>query len=265
MKFLWQLEDGTCVEARFSTLGKETVRVDGTALLSTRSWKMQRDLEFRLAGGRRAVVSVRPQYVVKLNARLYVDGRLYARTTGRPLLCGDCGREVCPNDRFCDACGHLLPPVKQRLQLGDVRDATKVMWTLALLFIVVGVVGYYFLSREATEVLARLAGMDANDILPMGDAGYTVSQLRDKLTLEPRGTLVSHLMMALIMAGLASWGRTSPLPAVMMAIACYAAAVVLKGMADPETILQGVMLKVLVIAYLTKGIKAALALHVARA
>jgi len=73
------------------------------------------------------------------------------------------------------------------------------------------------------------------------------------------------MILATMMIGLAIWARRSPLPAVLIATATYLVVIVASGIADPRSLAQGWIIKLIVIAFLVKGIKAALALRDARA
>ena len=94
---------------------------------------------------------------------------------------------------------------------------------------------------------------------------YTVAALRDQVAWEPWSVLIVNLILGAVMVGLAIWSRRAPLPAVLVATATYAVVLVGNAIMDPTTIGQGLILKIVVIAVLAKGIKAALALRLAHA
>jgi hypothetical protein len=72
-------------------------------------------------------------------------------------------------------------------------------------------------------------------------------------------------VLAAIMVGLALWSRRSPLPAVIVATATYVVVIVTNGIADPATLGQGWIVKLIIILFLFRGIKAALALRASHA
>jgi hypothetical protein len=92
-----------------------------------------------------------------------------------------------------------------------------------------------------------------------------VGELRRQLSWEPWGVLIVNCIIAAIMAVLAFWSRRAPLPAVLVATATYVVVVVADAIADPATLAQGWLMKIIIIALLIKGIKAGLALRAARA
>ena len=77
--------------------------------------------------------------------------------------------------------------------------------------------------------------------------------------------LIVNLIIAAIMLALALWGRRSPLPAVLIATATYAVVIAYAAIGDPATLGQGLLMKIIIIAFLIRGIKAALALRTAGA
>jgi hypothetical protein len=74
-----------------------------------------------------------------------------------------------------------------------------------------------------------------------------------------------NFILAAVMGALSLWARRSPLPAVLIATATYVVVIVANAIADPATLGQGWIVKIIVIAFLFKGIKAALALRTANA
>lgn len=79
------------------------------------------------------------------------------------------------------------------------------------------------------------------------------------------GVLVVNLILAVVMLGLAIWGKREPLVAVLVATATYVVIIVTNAIIDPITIGQGLLLKIAIIALLVKGIKAGLALRTSNA
>jgi len=109
--------------------------------------------------------------------------------------------------------------------------------------------------------------MDPDSVLQTAINGrtYTVEELRKQLLWEPWGVLIVNLILAAIMLGLSIWARRAPLPAVLIATATYAVVIVAAAISDPATLGQGLLVKIVIIAFLVKGIKAALALRTASA
>lgn len=77
----------------------------------------------------------------------------------------------------------------------------------------------------------------------------------------PWGVLITNLVLAAVMAGLALWGKRSPLPALLVATAVYAVVQVAAASMDPSTLAGGIIVKIAVVIFLVRGIKSALALR----
>jgi hypothetical protein len=148
-----------------------------------------------------------------------------------------------------------------------VKEATSAIRVLAVLFVLFGVGMFFITKGNADPALARLAGMDPASLFPTPIEGhsYTIGELQKKLAWEPWGALIVNLILAAVMLVLSLWARRSALPAVLIATATYAVVIVANAIADPATIGQGLLVKIIIIAFLVKGIKAGLALRTANA
>jgi hypothetical protein len=263
MKFKWEIDDATTIEARFGSFGKEVVTVNDKEVVSRRSMRMKGDLAFALPDGRAGTIAVASRYLGKPNVDLRVDGRLFAASGKHPIKCQACGASARPYDRFCNDCGKPLPTPEQRGQERQVKDATGAIRALAWLFAIFGLIMFFVLRSQSSDALGKIAGMDGAATIPIEGVTYTVAQLRDQLRWEPWSVLVTNALLAVVMAGLALWGRRSPLPAVIVATATYAVVIVINAIVDPKTIAQGIIVKIIIIGLFVKGIKAALALRAA--
>lgn len=265
MDITWDVDDSTVVKARLGAFGKQVITVNGAEVVNQRRMSHKGLLPFTLPDGRAAVLSVAPQFVGSPIVELRVDDRLLVDTPKDPVKCPSCAATVKPNDRFCDGCGHALPGPEQRVQQRRVAEATGTMRALAVLFSIFGVAMYFVSKAQADKALAQLAALDATQTLDIEGVSYTVADLRAQVQWEPWGVLVTNLVLAAVMGLLALWGKRSPLPAVLAATATYVTVIVVNAIVDPKTIAQGILMKILVIAFFVKGIKAALALRAADA
>jgi len=129
-------------------------------------------------------------------------------------------------------------------------------------------IAFFFITKGTTDTaLVKLEGMDQTAMYPtaIGGRNYTVGELRRQLAWEPWGVLIMNLIIAAIMLALSVWARRAPLPAVLIATATYAVVITASAISDPATLGQGALMKIIIIAFLIKGIKAALALRTASA
>jgi predicted nucleic acid-binding Zn ribbon protein len=222
---------------------------------------LRREVAFSLSDGRPAVVLLHVEALVMLRAQLQVAGELMIQSDGFTAKnCKKCGAAVRPNDRFCDACGNSLPRAKEVDARRRVKAATNAIVTLAVLFVISGVIMFFLQRSTNAEALANLEGMNAADMYPAPIDGqtYTVGQLRSQIAWDAWSILVVNGVLAVVMAGLALWSKRAPLPAIIAAAGTYAVVLVGNAILDPKTIAQGIIVKIVMITLLIKGIRAAL-------
>jgi hypothetical protein len=260
MKVTWEVDEGTKVEAKYGSFGKEIVSVNGREVINHRRAGKQ-PTHVQLGDGRTATILFKAQFLGSPEVRLMIDGRTYAPLAKGPLKCQGCGAGVRSFDRFCDACGKALPTAETRMHERHVRDATNGLFLLAGMFTVFGALMFFVTQSQSNDALANLAAMGASDTLEVEGQAFTVAELREQVAFEPWGVLITNAVLAVVMIGLGFWGRSAPLPAILVATAVYAMVIVTNAIVDPKTIGQGIILKIIVIMFLVKGIKAALALR----
>jgi hypothetical protein len=199
-----------------------------------------------------------PRLELYVGADLMVASDAYA-----PKSCAKCNAAIKPNDRFCDGCGaSLLSGIDVRRQR-RVKEAAKAIGVLAVLFAVFGVIMFFVQRLTTTEALDRLAAMDPSAMIPVEGKTYTVAELRNEVMWEPWSVLVVNLVLSVVMGALFFWGKKAPLPALLAASGTYLVVIVGSAIADPKTIAQGIIVKIIVITILAKGIRAALEMRTA--
>jgi hypothetical protein len=266
MKLRWDVDDSTVVELKLGPYGAHDLTVNGREIGNDLKARRKCEEQFTLPGGRSAKIVVKPQWGTTSLVELWVDGVLMVPTGKKPLVCANCGAEVKPNDRFCPKCGHEMPPAENYAHQKRLNEATQTIWVLSVLFAIFGVVQYFVTKSQADAALAKLAGLDPTDRLqPINGVVYTAGALRDRLLWEPWNALLVNGILAVAMVILAIWGRRAPLAAILIATAIYAVVNVTNAIVDPQSIAQGIYIKVIVILFLFRGIQAALALRNASA
>lgn len=267
MKRKWEVDDSTTVEANFGGLGKLVVSVNGKEVLKQRSVRTKRELSFALADGRSAVLSVKPELFGQPLIMLNVNGRDMIESGKGPIKCSGCGAVAKSHDRFCGSCGKTMPTADVHVNNKRVKEATRAIVWMAVLFLISGVVMFVVTKSQSVDALAKLEGLDPQSMFPTPINGetYTVAALRDQIRWEYWGILIVNLILAAVMVALAIWGRRAPLAAILIAAATYAVVIVTNAIIDPVTIGQGLLVKIIIIVLLIKGIKAALALRTANA
>lgn len=263
----WEVDEGNTVKAHFGSFGGKRVTVNGKEVHNSRKMAPGRQILFQLPDGRGAAIKLRPNFIGAPYVDLRVDGHLMVETGKKPITCGACATVAKPYDRFCGKCGKAMPTAEDYELQKNVKSATGAIKVLAVLFVLAGIL-FFFITKGANEAaLVKLDGMDAAAMYPEPIDGrtYTVGELRKQIEWEPWSLLIVNLIVAAIMAALSLWARRSPLPAVLIATATYVVVIVASAIADPATLAQGWLMKAIIIAFLIKGIKAALALRTARA
>jgi hypothetical protein len=260
MKVQWEIDEATRVEAKYGAFGKETIWVNGREVSSHRN-AGKAPTEIQLDDGRRAAISVKSQFLTPPEVKLTIGDHVYPQLGKGPLHCPSCNATVRSFDRFCDGCGKALPTAETRMHEKQVRDATNGLFWLAGMFMVFGTFMFFISRTQATEALTSLAALGADEMLEIEGETYSVGELRGQIGFEPWNVLITNVVLAMSMIGLGFWGRRAALPAILVATAIYAMVIVTNGILDPKTIAQGIFVKIIVIVFLVRGIKAALALR----
>jgi putative Ca2+/H+ antiporter (TMEM165/GDT1 family) len=254
----WEIDDATIVTAKVGAFGKKTISVNGQEVHSSRD----KTVAFALPGGRQGALSLKSNFIGAPDVDLTVNGKLAVETEKKnPIACPACKTAAKPYDQFCGKCGHAMPTAENYRAQKYVKQATGAIKVLAVLFLIFGVLMFFVIQTQADAALAKLQNMDPSETWQAEGRTWNVGELRKQLEWEPWGVLIVNLILAAIMTLLALWGRRSPLPAVLIATATYVVVIVVNGIMEPSTLTQGLIVKIIIIAFLFRGIKAALAVR----
>jgi hypothetical protein len=194
------------------------------------------------------------------------------------IPCGVCPSEIGFGMNSCPGCGRPVTDrdgavLQVRLEGGDhqahergkkVRQASRWIGVLAILFAVAGPLLFATQKMETDKALAHLSEFeDGEQLEPIHGKTYTAGELRKEVEREPYRVLIVSLILAGLMAVLWIWARREPLPAIGCALALFVVVQVVGGVIEPSSIYQGIFIKVLALAALGKGLKAALAARAA--
>ncbi len=263
----WEVDDANTVVAHFGFFGGKTVKVNGKEAFNSRKLGPKGTMPFSLPDGRAAVISVQRQFVGAPAIELKVGDALVVETGKTPIKCAACGTIAKPYDRFCGKCGQAMPTAEDYRNRKLLKSATRAITILAAIFLLFGFLMYFTTKHQSNSVLAKMQDMDADAMYPTKINGqtYTVGELRKQLIWEPRAVFLVNLILGVVMGVLAIWAQSSPLPAVIIATATYVVVIVTSAIVNPASIGQGWLLKLIIITFLIRGIKAALALRAANA
>jgi len=256
-KIEWRVDSGTQIVLRSPPLLKRKVELNGRRVDG--EWQSKR-FSFTLPDGRAADITLKADTLSR-TTELSLEGKLIPdiRYVPKDLRCPACKAEIQLLDEYCGKCGHALGTPARFLHKHSVHGATSAIWFLAALFAIFGVV-MFFVMRDTTQTaLENLAQFENHEVLePIDGVTYTAGELRTRVIWEHRGMLVANLMLAAIMVVLAWWSKQRALPAILIATAIYVVVQVAGAVVDPKTLMQGLIVKAIVIAVLVKGIKGAL-------
>jgi hypothetical protein len=253
----WEIDDATIVTAKVGAFGKKTISVNGQEVLASRD----KTVAFALPGGRRGSLSLKSSFIGAPDVDLTVDGKLAVETEKKPIACPACQTSAKPYDQFCGKCGQAMPTAEDYRAQNCVKQATGAIKVLAVLFLIFGILMFFVTQTQADAALAKLQNMDPGQTWEAAGRTWNVGELRKQLEWEPWSVLMVNLILAAIMTVLALWSRRSPLPAVLIATATYVVVIVVNGMIEPKTLAEGLIIKIIIIAFLIRGIKAALAVR----
>lgn len=253
----WRVDAGTQVVVRHPPFGRRRVEYNGQPVPGT--WRSKR-FEFTLPDGRQVAIVLKADSLSR-QTELLLDGKYIPDTRRVPkeLRCPACQSEIQLLDEYCSQCGHALGSPSRFMHLHSVQGATKAIYALAILYALFGVVLYVLMRDTALEALDKLAAFDDADVLdPIDGVTYTAGELRRQVIWEHRGILVQNLILSGLMLALAWWSRRKPLAAILIATAIFVALQVVNAIIAPQTLAQGVIVKVIIMVVLARGIKGAL-------
>jgi hypothetical protein len=257
MKIEWRVDAGTHVVLRSTPLMKRKVELNGQ--LVDGEWTSKR-FAFTLPDGRSAEITLKSDTISR-TTELSIDGKLIPdlRYVPKDLHCPSCKAEIQLLDEYCARCGHALGTPARFLHRHSVQSATSAIWVLAVMFALFGIVMFFLLRDTTHTALQNLAQFQDHEVLePIDGVTYTAGELRKRVVWEHRGLLVVNLILAAIMVVLAWWSRQRALPAILIATAIFVVVQVTGAIMDPKTLVQGLVVKAIVIAVLVRGIKGAI-------
>ena len=256
-KIEWRVDAGTQIVLRNPPLLKRKVELNGQRVDG--EWR-SKSFAFTLPDGRSADITLKADTLSR-TTELSLDGKLIPdiRYVPKDLRCPACKAGIQLLDEYCAKCGHSLGTPARFLHRQSVQGATSAIWFLAGLFAIFGVV-MFFVMRDTTQTaLENLAPFGDHEVLePIDGVTYTAGELRAQVIWEHRGVLVVNLILAAIMVVLAWWSKRKALPAILIATAVFVVVQVAGAIVDPRTLMQGLVVKAIVIGVLVKGIKGAI-------
>ncbi|MGZ3789866.1 MAG: zinc ribbon domain-containing protein [Bacteriovorax sp.] len=265
-KWKWEVDDQTTVEYHRKGFGNQTIIVNGKEFKSKFplfGFKYEVEVELGLIRKGRIEVSATG---MQPSATLYVGDQLivpYSKNL-KPK-CPTCSAENKSYDKFCASCGGELPSTNVLEGQRKVKEATTYILVLAGMFVVFGLLMFFINNDNFDKSLQQLSAYKTSDILTVNGISYKVGELREKISVERYSVLGLNFFLACIMLGLYFWAKKAPLAALLVATAIYLVINVTNAIYDPQTIAQGIYMKIIITGMLFKGIKSALEARALRA
>ena len=182
--------------------------------------------------------------------------------------CFNCGARIKSADDFCGECGAKI----NRASISDagklwsdeisasVNKASKWVLAIGFMFIVFGTIMGFMQKGTTDSALANLVQYEdsATWSVPINGKTVTVGELRGIVKFEYYSVFVLNYFLAIVMFVIFKWSKTAPFSAFVTALSIYIGVIVLGAMLDPKTLVQGIIVKIMVIVALVNGIKAAI-------
>ncbi len=187
------------------------------------------------------------------------------------LACPKCGAPIAADETFCPACGHKLKDTaddrrrrqdrfkaaaakqEQQKKVGSGRGAILA----AAIVIAIGIPIDYFRASSQLDQAAIDVAMARHspfaDQEKVAEAERLIATARSQLNL---GVAIAAGI-AVAFVGLWFWAKTKPLPAILTAFLLFLTVVGIGAAFAPETLVKGIIVKVLILAFLGKGLQAA--------
>ncbi len=172
------------------------------------------------------------------------------------ITCPHCGTMNPAGSSFCESCGKALPTsasagprvvgegsiastsAGQNLQAQELKKKMKsargALLAVAIIQVVVGFILYAALAGEAGKPNSLMTQADLNIML------------------------VVILVIGAIYFGLWAWAKSAPFPAALTGLILYITIWFAEILMDPAAILQGILIKIIIIAVLVKAVQAGL-------
>jgi uncharacterized membrane protein (UPF0136 family) len=200
---------------------------------------------------------------------------------GTTRSCPQCQASLAPGEYFCTACGFKIQetPEERRERIErldgiaeDLRNRKKIdsgrKWLLAVsILTLIGGFVFYFMQHSKVEeeienVERTLAQADAERLKAFDGqmqklTGMTWEQAKRRDRGMVTAVLVSNLVLTAVYLGLFFWSASQPFSASLIALMIFLAVQVLTAIIDPKMLIQGWLIKILVVAGLGSAVSAA--------
>lgn len=155
-----------------------------------------------------------------------------------------------------------LKPIPNSLKSGSLGTARKWLLAISIITLISGFVFYAINNdevekqlREAQSALAHLTPEERDQALK-----ETINMTWDEVVAHDRGLvrllLIVNIALSVIYFGLWFWARKNPYAAALVALLLFLTVIVISAVYEPQTLYQGILIKILFIVALAKAVSA---------
>lgn len=155
-------------------------------------------------------------------------------------LCACCAHHYEPIDIFCNTCGYPLQGTQQQQESFISNRVVKEINLVDLKKKIES-------ARNSLYIITAVLGI-------FGLFGLFFTKDEDDLFYS----LITYVILVGAFLAFAVWSKTKPASALISGLSLYVIVQILNAVNDPTTIFSGIIFKILIIAYLVKGIIALL-------
>ena len=194
--------------------------------------------------------------------------------------CPHCQAAVTVDEKFCAACGRALtrgvsgklivsdppagpPPVQSYENAAKIGKARKWLFAIALLTMLTGVIFYFIqkseVEKQIDQARIQVAGIPPDELDERFKAatGMTWQEAIDHDRGMVNMLLAVNLALGALYLVLWWWAKRKPLPAAVIALLLFITTHVINAVMQPESIYQGILVKILFTLALVRAITAA--------
>ncbi|HEX7897505.1 MAG TPA: zinc ribbon domain-containing protein [Planctomycetota bacterium] len=188
--------------------------------------------------------------------------------------CPKCAGPIALGELFCPACGHkMAPPARpsaaaayqRRGEESTVRTGRGWILAVSILTLLWSFVQFGIGKSEVEKQIANAERQLENVDPEARDEHFkkTIGMTWDEAIAHDRGQVtllfVINLALAGLYFGLWWWASRNAFTAALIALILFISVALISAIVDPKTIVQGILVKVLFIAALSKAVSAAYA------
>jgi hypothetical protein len=192
------------------------------------------------------------------------------------MNCPKCGVAVTADEKFCSGCGagiavssdgkailqERIAPTPVTDMSGHLGTARKWLLAISIITMISGFV-FYAINKGEMEKQLRDAEVQLSHMSPQErDEALmqTVGMTWDEVVAHDKGLvnmlLVVNISLSVIYFGLWFWAKKNAYAASLVALLLFLTVIVASAVWEPQTLYQGILIKILFIAALVKAVSA---------